>query len=142
MIKLIHACCDIKNIVIFKTYTEIKIPLIYDFIRFEIHLPAVVAVDGVPVFNVVVTIVLVVGVIPVIAVIKVHIELNYYLRNKFRIITTPLIYDIIQFEIQLPYVVAVDELPVFNVVVTIVLVVGVVAVISVIQLDIELTYYL
>ena len=53
-----------------------------------------------------------------------------------------LIYDIIQFEIQLPYVVAVDELPVLNVVVTIVLVVGVVAVISVIQLDIELTYYL
>ena len=81
--KLILACCNIKNIVIFKTYTEIKI--IYDFIRFEIHLPAVVAVDGVPVFNVVVTIVLVVGVIPVIAVIKVHIELNYYLRNKFRI---------------------------------------------------------
>ena len=80
--KLILACCNIKNIVIFKTYTEIKIPLIYDFIRFEIHLPAVVAVDGVPVFNVVVTIVLVVGVIPVIAVIKVHIELNYYLRNK------------------------------------------------------------
>ena len=59
--------------------------LIYDFIRFEIHLPAVVAVDGVSVFNVVVTIVLVVGVIPVIAVIKVHIELNYCLRNQFRI---------------------------------------------------------
>ena len=53
-----------------------------------------------------------------------------------------LIYDIIQFEIQLPYVVAVDELPVLNVVVTIFLVVGVVAVTSVIQLDIELTYYL
>ena len=53
-----------------------------------------------------------------------------------------IIYDIIQFEIQLPYVVAVDELPVLNVVVTIFLVVGVVAVTSVIQLDIELTYYL
>ena len=55
---------------------------------------------------------------------------------------TPLINDFVKFVIQLPDVVVVDELPVFNVVVTIVLVVGVVAVISVIQLDIELTYYL
>ena len=54
----------------------------------------------------------------------------------------PLINDFVKFVIQLPDVVVVDELPVFNVVVTIVLVVGVVAVISVIQLDIELTYYL
>ena len=53
-----------------------------------------------------------------------------------------IINDFVKFVIQLPDVVVVDELPVFNVVVTIVLVVGVVAVISVIQLDIELTYYL
>ena len=53
-----------------------------------------------------------------------------------------LINDFVKFVIQLPDVVVVDELPVFNVVVTIVLVVGVVAVISAIQLDIELTYYL
>ena len=53
-----------------------------------------------------------------------------------------IINDFVKFVIQLPQVVAVDELPVFNVVVTIFLVVGVVAVISAIQLDIELTYYL
>ena len=62
-------------------------------------------------------------------------------KRKYNVVDK-IIYDIIQFEIQLPYVVAVDELPVLNVVVTIVLVVGVVAVISVVQLDIELTYYL
>ena len=64
------------------------------------------------------------------------------LTKKNTTLLIKLIYDIIQFEIQLPYVVAVDEMPVLNLVVTIVLVVGVVAVISAIQLDIELTYYL
>ena len=59
----------------------ITIPLIYEKIRFEIRLPAIVAVDGVPVFNAVVTIVLVVGVIPVISVIKVDIELTCCPRN-------------------------------------------------------------
>ena len=42
--------------------------------KFKIHLPDVVAVDGTLVIEVVVTVVLVVGVVEVISVIKLYIE--------------------------------------------------------------------
>ena len=48
--------------------------IIFNSMKFKIHLPDVVAVDGAVVFEVVVTVVLVVGVVEVISVIKLYIE--------------------------------------------------------------------